>query len=125
MANMPREIENATRLPAENAGIRKKASGIMALGERDSQERNATARSAPPTNAEMMTGLPHPSWLASMSAYVKENSVPVPSARPGMSSWRACSERDSRTVRVATRNATIPMGTFRKKTEAQPRCSTM
>ena len=29
------------------------------------------------------------------------------------------------TVRVATKNATIPIGTFRKKIDCQPRCSTI
>ena len=42
-----------------------------------------------------------------------------------MSSSRASSERDSVTVRIATKNATIPIGTFRKNTDSQPMCSTM
>ena len=42
-----------------------------------------------------------------------------------MSSCRASSERDSRTVRVATMKATMPIGTLRKNTDSQPRCSTM
>ena len=37
-----------------------------------------------------------------------------------MSSSRASSERDSVTVRIATKNATIPIGTFRKNTDSQP-----
>ena len=32
MANIPSETENATVLPAENAGIRKNESGIIACG---------------------------------------------------------------------------------------------
>ena len=42
-----------------------------------------------------------------------------------MSSCRSSSETDSLTVRVAMKNAMTPMGTFRKKIDCQPRCSTI
>ena len=66
-----------------------------------------------------------PSALASISPYVTKNSADVPRIRPTMSSWRCSSDRDSRTVDIATRNAMMPIGTFRKNTDSQPRCSTM
>ena len=72
-----------------------------------------------------MSGSLQPRWLASISAKVIEKSVAVPSAKPSTSRLRASSERDSRTVRVATTNATMPIGTLRKNTDSQPRCSTM
>ena len=42
-----------------------------------------------------------------------------------MSNWRSSSDTDSLTVRVATKNAIRPIGTFRKKIDCQPRCSTI
>jgi hypothetical protein len=42
-----------------------------------------------------------------------------------MSSCRVSSETDSRTVLVATKNAMMPIGTFRKNTDPHPRCSTI
>ncbi len=66
-----------------------------------------------------------PSALASIRPYVTKNRADVPSTSPTMSSLRSCSERDSRTVMVATMKAMIPIGTFRKNTDSQPRCSTM
>ena len=68
MENMPSEIENATRLPVENAGIRKNRSGIMACGLRCSHIRNAIARTTPPTSPATITGSLQPFWLASISA---------------------------------------------------------
>mgnify|MGYP003694124825 CR=1 FL=1 len=42
-----------------------------------------------------------------------------------MSSSRVTSETDSRTVREAVNRAMMPIGTFRKNTDSQPRCSTI
>src|SRR5512132_2212629 len=124
-ANIPSETENATALPAENAGILKNRSGIMPSGLRTSQARNAMPSKTDRTSADTISGSPHPSWLASMSPYVALNRAAVPRNRPGMSSFRATSDTDSRTVRVAVRKATTPTGTFRKNTDCHPRRSTI
>src|SRR6266540_4660572 len=113
-ANIPSEIEKATALPAENAGIEKNRSGIMGSGFRRYQTRNATLITPNRTNEDTMRGSPQPSWLASIRPYVALNRAVVPRNRPGMSSLRATSDTDSRTVWVAVRRATTPIGTFRK-----------
>ena len=69
VANMPSEIENATALPAEKAGILKNDSGIIACGERDSHtmkpdDQDGRRRRARAT----MSGSLQPFWLASISA---------------------------------------------------------
>ena len=68
VANMPSETENATVLPAENAGIRKKRSGIIACGlrglppeERGEQERGRA------TSDPTISGSLQPFWFASIS----------------------------------------------------------
>ena len=60
VANMPSETENATRLPAENAGIRKNGSGIMACGLRGSQKRKPATSAAPPNNVAGSTDRSNP-----------------------------------------------------------------
>ena len=97
----------------------------MASGFRSSQARNAAPSTPNRTSDETISGSPHPSWFASMSPYVALNSAAVPRNRPGISSLRATSETDSRTVRVAVKKAITPMGTFRKNTDCHPRCSTI
>jgi hypothetical protein len=67
VANIPNEIEKATVLPAENAGMRKNCSGIIAWSFRRSQLRNETSNKAEPTIDPMITGSPQPSWFASIS----------------------------------------------------------
>ena len=80
---------------------------------------------APATSVETISGSLQPFWFASIRAYVRLNSAAVPRTKPGMSSCRSSSETDSLTVRVATRNAMIPIGTLRKKMDCHPRCSTI
>ena len=84
--NMPSEMENATALPAEKAGILKNESGIIGCGERDSHTSRPTIRTAPPISVATMIGSLQPFWLASIKAYVRLNRPAVPSKSPGMSS---------------------------------------
>src|SRR6187455_2966046 len=69
-ANIPSETENATRFPAEKAGMRKNRRGIMGCGERSSHHRNETRRTPAPTSEPMISGSLQPRWLASMRPYV-------------------------------------------------------
>ena len=124
VANMPSETENATTLPAVNAGIRKKESGIIAWGVRCSHTRNASEERAREHEAADDQRVGPARWFASIRAYVKAKSARCRAAGRHVE-LRASSEPDSRTVRMATANATMPIGTLRKNTDSQPRCSTM
>ena len=64
---MPSEIEKATVLPAENAGILKNRSGISALGVFSSHRRNATIRTTNNTSEAMILMSLQPSALASIN----------------------------------------------------------
>jgi hypothetical protein len=97
----------------------------MACGFRISHHRNVTRNTAKRTNDPTILALLQPSWLASINPYVTKKSAAVPRTSPRTSSCRSTSETDSVTVRTATISATIPIGTFKKKTDCQPRRSTM
>ena len=64
--NIPSETENATVLPAENAGIRKNDSGIIAFGLRCSHQKNAPRSTAEAVSEPTITGSDHPFWFASI-----------------------------------------------------------
>ena len=77
VANMPSETLNATVLPAENDGILKNASGIIAFGLRLSNIRNAASSTPAATSEATISGSVQPRWLASMSPYVAKNRAGV------------------------------------------------
>ena len=68
VANMPSDTENATTLPAENAGIRKNGNGIMGCGLRDSQKTKPVNIATPPNNVARINGSFQPRWFASINA---------------------------------------------------------
>src|SRR5919112_5343095 len=109
VANTPSETLNATVLPAENAGILKNDKGVIACGFRDSYTRNAIRQTADRTSEPTISGSLHPFSFASITPYVTRNSDDVPRITPPKSSERCSSETDSRTVRVAMTNATMPI----------------
>ena len=63
---MPKAIENATLLPAENAGILKNRNGIIGCSVRSSHHRKATSSTANAINDATIRASPHPSAFASI-----------------------------------------------------------
>ncbi len=125
MPNIPKDTENATVLPALNAGTRKNDRGSIAWGARCSHASRATISAAPSPRLVRISGSLHPRSFASINPYTSPNRPAVPRASPGRSSLRASSDRDSRTTRTATRNPAMPIGTLRKNTDSQPKFSTI
>ena len=66
VANIPSDTLNATAFPAENAGIRNRVRGIIALGLRISHTRNATSRTTNPASEDTIRGSVHPISLDSI-----------------------------------------------------------
>ena len=93
VANMPSEMENATALPAEKAGILKNGSGIIGAATA-APTRGAPTSRTPPATSEADDERVAPALLVRLDQAVGERGTapPSPAASPGKSSWRACSE---------------------------------